>query len=46
VTARARGPLSREDQAEHDHYLAESRCVRQAAEAASRRVGHDSRAER
>jgi hypothetical protein len=46
VTARARGPLSREDQAERDHDLAESRRVRQAAEAASGRADHDLRAER
>jgi tetratricopeptide (TPR) repeat protein len=46
VTARTRGPLSREDQAEQDHYLAESCRLHQAAEAARRRVGHDSRAVR
>jgi tetratricopeptide (TPR) repeat protein len=46
VTARSRGHLSREDQAERDHYLAESRRVRQAAEAATRRAGHDLRVER
>jgi serine/threonine protein kinase len=46
VTARSRGPLSRDDQAERDHYLSESRRVRQAAEAASQRVGHDLRVQR
>jgi len=46
VTARARGPLAREDQAERDHYLSESRRLRHAADAATRRAGHDLRAER
>jgi hypothetical protein len=34
VAARARGPLSREDRAERDHYLAESRRVRLDTKAA------------
>jgi hypothetical protein len=46
VTARSRGHLTREDQTERDHYLAESRRVRRAAEAASRRAEHDLRVER
>jgi len=39
VTAGSQGHVSPDDQAERDHYLAESRRVRQAAEAASRRAG-------
>jgi tetratricopeptide (TPR) repeat protein len=46
VATRSRGHLSREDQAERDHYLAESRRIRQAAEAATRRAGHDLRVQR
>ena len=47
LTARARGHLSPDDEAERDRYLAEGRRARQAAEAATRRAGHDNlRAER
>jgi tetratricopeptide (TPR) repeat protein len=46
VTSRGRGHLSVEDQAERDRYLAESRRVRQAAETAKRRAGHDLRVQR
>jgi hypothetical protein len=37
VTVRARGHLGREDQAERNHYLSESRRLRHAADAATRR---------
>jgi tetratricopeptide (TPR) repeat protein len=46
VTARNGGQLSSDDQAERDRYLAESRRFRQAAGAATGRVGHDLRVER
>jgi tetratricopeptide (TPR) repeat protein len=46
VTARSQGHLSHEDEAERDHYLAESRRLRVAAEAATHREGHDLRVER
>ncbi|HEV3298090.1 MAG TPA: serine/threonine-protein kinase [Planctomycetaceae bacterium] len=46
VTIRARAHLAREDQAERDHYLSESRRLRHAANAATRRAGHGVRAER
>jgi tetratricopeptide (TPR) repeat protein len=46
VKARSRGHLSHEDQVEHNHYLAESRRLRRAAEAAAHREGHDLRVER
>jgi tRNA A-37 threonylcarbamoyl transferase component Bud32/tetratricopeptide (TPR) repeat protein len=46
VTARTCGHLSPENQAERDRYLTESRRIRQAAEAASRRAGHDLSAQR
>ncbi len=43
VTARTRGHLGREDQAEREHYLSESRRLRHAADAATRRAVHDLR---
>jgi serine/threonine protein kinase len=46
VTARDRGHLSHEDQAERDRYLAESRRIRQAAEAARRQLHPELRVER
>jgi tetratricopeptide (TPR) repeat protein len=46
VTTRHQGHLPREDQAEHDQYLAESRRFRQAAETARQRAGHDLTVER
>jgi serine/threonine protein kinase len=46
VTAGSHGHASPEDQAERDKYLAESQRIRQAAKAASRRLGADLRVER
>jgi tetratricopeptide (TPR) repeat protein len=46
VTARGRGHLALEDQAERDHYVSESRRLRRAADAATRRAGDLLRAER
>jgi hypothetical protein len=46
VTARRPGHLALEDQAERDHYVSESRRLRRAADAATRRAGDLLRAER
>jgi tetratricopeptide (TPR) repeat protein len=46
VTTRTHGHLSGSDQAEREHYLAESRRIRKAAEAATPPAGHNLRVQR